>query len=169
MPFASIVDNSGMVAGHASEIGEVSARMLPVYGVRVMIADVRGDESFADRALEMANWNGVGSTYSENAAGVPKLDCARMLQSWERPDLSMDEIRKNFQIGSSDDKLLLQYFMSDPEVDAIIAAGPIRADPRWSVITIAAVLAELVDEPRSSASFVVTTPDFHLSLSRSAR
>jgi oxaloacetate decarboxylase alpha subunit len=91
---------------------------------------------------------------------------AKQFESWVRPDPSIAEIRSHFSKGISDEELLLRYMMSDEEVDRMIAAGPIRTDPRRSANNIVNEVNDLIAESKSSTSFAVTTPDFSLKLER---
>ncbi|GAB3379661.1 carboxyltransferase [Amycolatopsis echigonensis] len=89
---------------------------------------------------------------------------ARQLESWERPDPSLTEIRKRFPRGISDEELLLRFMFSDEEVDQTIAKGPVRTDPRRSANSIVEAITDLIADPGHSRSFSVSTPDFSLKL-----
>ena len=91
---------------------------------------------------------------------------AKQFESWVRPDPSIEEIRKNFSRGISDEELLIRYMMSDEEVDRMIAKGPIRTDPRRSANNIVGDVTDLIAESKNSTSFNVSTPDFTVKLKR---
>ena len=91
---------------------------------------------------------------------------AREIAQWERPNPSLAEIRARFATGISDEELLLRFMCSDEEVDAMLAKGPIRTDPRRSANDVVRHLQDLVGEKRKVTSLAVTTPTFSLSLSR---
>lgn len=93
-------------------------------------------------------------------------DRAKTLESWTRPDPTIAEIRSHFPAGISDEELLLRYLMSDEEVDAMIAAGPIRTDPRRSANMIVSAVTDLISDSRKVTSFSVSTPDFRLTASK---
>lgn len=57
---------------------------------------------------------------------------ARQFQGWVRPQPTLGEIRSKFTPGISDEELLMRFMTSDEEVDAMLAAGPIRTEPRRS-------------------------------------
>jgi oxaloacetate decarboxylase alpha subunit len=89
---------------------------------------------------------------------------AKQLADWVRPDPSLKEIRSRFAPGISDEELLLRFMMSDEEVDAMLAQGPVRTDPRRSSNRIVDAIADLIAEPAGGRSFAVTSPDFSLSV-----
>ena len=91
---------------------------------------------------------------------------AAKLQNWVRPQPSLKDLKSAFPAGISDEEFLLRWMHSDEEVDAMLAAGPIRTDPRRSANEIVAHVADLVAERRSLTSLAVRTPLFSLSLSR---
>lgn len=93
---------------------------------------------------------------------------AAELEKWERPNPSLAEIRKRFAAGISDEELLLRFMMSDEEVDAMLAKGPIRTDPRRSANHIVDAVTDLIADPGGSRSFSVTTPEFSLTLRKEA-
>ncbi len=92
---------------------------------------------------------------------------AAEIQRWERPNPTLAEIRANFRAGISDEELLLRFMCSDTEVDAMLAKGPIRTDPRRSANEIVRNLEDLIGERRKVTSLAVTTPEFSLSLAKS--
>ena len=91
---------------------------------------------------------------------------AAEIQKWERPNPSLAEIRSTFAAGISDEDLLLRFMCSDEEVDAMLAKGPIRTDPRRSANDIVRNLKDLIAEKRTVTGLSVSTPEFSLSLSR---
>ena len=90
----------------------------------------------------------------------------KQLQSWERPDPSLKEIRARFAPDISDEELLIRFMMSDEEVDAMIAKGPLRVDRRRSSNNIVESLVDLIDAPAASTSFAVSTPKFSVRAAR---
>ena len=96
-------------------------------------------------------------------------DRAKKLVDWVRPQPTLAEIRKNFPIGISDEELLLRFMLSDEEVDAVKAAGPIRTDPRRSTNTIVREVVDLLAEQRQATSLSVSRPGFAMTLRRSNR
>lgn len=91
---------------------------------------------------------------------------AAEIQKWERPNPTLAEIRSRFATGISDEELLLRFMCSDEEVDAMLAKGPIRTDPRRSANDIVRHLEDLIAEKRNVHGLSVTTPQFSLSLSK---
>jgi oxaloacetate decarboxylase alpha subunit len=94
---------------------------------------------------------------------------AAAYQKWERPQPTLAEIRARFGADVSDEELLLRFMTSDEEVDAMIAAGPIRTDPRTKGSAIVSHIEELVAESRSLTAVSVTSGDLSVTLRRSAR
>lgn len=94
---------------------------------------------------------------------------AKQLESWVRPDPTLDQIRANFAPGISDEELLIRFMMSDEEVDAMIAKGPFTADGPRSNNSIVDSIVGLLDSSRSHTSFSVSTPTFGVSASRGAK
>ncbi|GAB3347622.1 carboxyltransferase [Amycolatopsis echigonensis] len=93
-------------------------------------------------------------------------DRAKKLADWVRPQPTIEEIRRKFPLGISDEELLLRYLTSDEEVDAMKKAGPIRTDPRRSANTIVQELTELIAEESSVTSLHVTRPGMEIRLGR---
>ncbi|KAE8765957.1 carboxyltransferase [Georgenia thermotolerans] len=91
---------------------------------------------------------------------------AKQFADWTRPDPSLTEIRKNFPAGISDEELLLRFMMSDEEVDAMLAKGPIRTDPRRSASNIVNAITDLIADPGGSTSFAVSTPEYSVKVSK---
>jgi oxaloacetate decarboxylase alpha subunit len=90
-------------------------------------------------------------------------------QQWERPQPTLKEIRTRFGADVSDEELLLRFMTSNEEVDAMIAAGPIRTDPRTQGSEIVSHIEELVAESRKLTAVSVTSGDLSVTLRRSAR
>ncbi|MFF2846094.1 hypothetical protein ACFVT5_07165 [Streptomyces sp. NPDC058001] len=91
---------------------------------------------------------------------------AAAYRTWERPQPTLSEIRSRFGKGVSDEELLLRFMTSDEEVDAMIAAGPIRTDPRTASSAIVSHIKDLVAESRSLTGVSVSTPEMSLTLRR---
>ena len=89
---------------------------------------------------------------------------AAEISTWVRPDPSLAEIRTRFRTGISDEELLLRFMCSDEEVDAMLAKGPIRTDPRRSSNDVVRHVQDLIAEKRKVTSLSVTTPAFSLTL-----
>lgn len=87
-------------------------------------------------------------------------------EKWERPQPSLAEVRKQIGRDCSDEELLLRFMTSDEEVDAMIAAGPIRTDPRTRVDHILDHLEELVSESRSLSAVSINSPGMSVDLRR---
>lgn len=92
---------------------------------------------------------------------------AAQLAEWSRPDPSLSSIRSRFSPGISDEELLLRFMMSDEEVDRMIAAGPIRPDPRRSANNIVDAVTDLIRDPGGAKVIAVSRPDYSLRLRRS--
>ncbi|WP_027928997.1 carboxyl transferase [Amycolatopsis thermoflava] len=94
---------------------------------------------------------------------------AKKLADWVRPQPSIEEIRRKFPLGISDEELLLRYLTSDEEVDAMKNAGPIRTDPRRSANRIVQELTDLIAEQGSVTSLHVSRPGVEIRLGRKAK
>ena len=90
---------------------------------------------------------------------------AKDFADWVRPQPSIAEIRTRFRPGISDEELLLRFMTSDEEVDAMLAAGPLRTDPRRDTATVVRHVQALMSETKST-SLVVSSPQFSARLSR---
>lgn len=97
---------------------------------------------------------------------ILSTDRAKKLAGWERPQPTLAEIRKLYPVGISDEELLLRFMMSDEEVDAMKAAGPIRTDPRRSAKRIVNEIVDLVTEDRKVTSLSVSRPGLQITLRR---
>lgn len=91
---------------------------------------------------------------------------AMTLQSWERPQPTLAEIRKRFPASTSDEELLLRFMTSDEEVDKMLAAGPLRTDPRRATSAIVNNIKALVEDSRGMSSLSVRTPAVSIDLHR---
>jgi oxaloacetate decarboxylase alpha subunit len=94
---------------------------------------------------------------------------AAAYQEWERPQPTLAEIRSRFGADVSDEELLLRFMTSDEEVDAMIAAGPIRTDPRTKGSAIVSHIEELVAESRTLNAVSVSSGDLSVTLRRAPR
>ena len=47
---------------------------------------------------------------------------------WERPDPSLKEIRHQLGENLTDEELILRFLIPGPDVDAMLAAGPVNTD-----------------------------------------
>lgn len=92
---------------------------------------------------------------------------ASALTEWTRPIPTLSEIRRRFTKSISGEELLVRFMTSNEEVDRMLAAGPIRTDPRQSANEIVNHLAELIGERWHSrpTSLQVTTPGYQVRLS----
>lgn len=93
---------------------------------------------------------------------------AAALATWVRPQPTLPEIRAKFSRHLPDEELLLRFMTSDEEVDAMLAAGPIRTDPRYTATGIVRNLEALLGERARSSSMAVRSPDFSLRVARLA-
>ncbi|MGQ0629490.1 MAG: carboxyltransferase [Sporichthyaceae bacterium] len=91
---------------------------------------------------------------------------AAEIAQWVRPDPTLAEIRSQFRAGISDEELLLRFMCSDTEVDAMLAKGPIRTDPRRSANAVVRNLEDLIGEKRQVTRLSVSTPAFSLTLGK---
>lgn len=92
------------------------------------------------------------------------LDSARAkeFQAWVRPQPSLGEIRAQFTPGISDEELLMRFMTSDEEVDAMLAAGPIRTDPRRSENEIVRTIQDLARGASEVTSLSIAQPGWSL-------
>lgn len=91
---------------------------------------------------------------------------AKEVAAWTRPQPTLEEVRKRFPLGMSDEELLLRFMTSDEEVDAMKAAGPLRTDPRRATRHIVRFVEELVAETRGLTSMSVTAGPASVRLAR---
>ena len=88
---------------------------------------------------------------------------AAEIARWERPQPSLSDIRALWSAGMPDEELLLRFMTSDVEVDAMIAAGPIRTSPDTSSARILRHLDELATRTPQLTAVSVTSPDMTVS------
>lgn len=87
---------------------------------------------------------------------------ARQFQGWVRPQPTLDEIRSKFTPGISDEELLMRFMTSDEEVDAMLAAGPIRTDPRRSENEIVRTIQDIARGASNVTSLSIAQPGWAL-------
>ena len=83
----------------------------------------------------------------------------------EAPPTPVNELRKRFAPGISDDEFLLRVTMPAEQVDAMLAAGPARRHYNPDVQPVLKLLRGLQTRP-PVADLVVDKPNFHLELHR---
>ncbi|MCR1783687.1 hypothetical protein KVF89_14190 [Nocardioides carbamazepini] len=140
-------------------------------GIQALLNVVTGDRysMVPDEVLHYAlgHYGPVPSPIDPDALdrilAAPK---AAEYQRWERPQPTLAEIRSRFSSDISDEELLLRFMCSDEEVDQMIAAGPIRTDPRTTSSRIVSHIEELVAEKRSLNAVSVTSGDLSVTLRR---
>ena len=91
---------------------------------------------------------------------------AQHFARWVQPQPSLEEVRSRFAKGISDEELLLRLMTSDREVQDMIAANPIRTDPRHRARSILDNVASILAEPAGATSVAVSSPDASVSVSR---
>lgn len=91
---------------------------------------------------------------------------AAKLEGWEQPQPTLAELHERFGKRISDEELLLRALFSGDEVDAMIAAGPIRRDPRTSASNIVESVRDLVFEANGARSLSISQPDLSIELRR---
>ena len=91
---------------------------------------------------------------------------AKNFTDWIRPQPTLSEIRSRFRKDLSDEELLLRFMTSDEEVDAMLAAGPLRTDPRRVSSRIGRHLESILAETGRSTSLAVSSPEFSVRLRR---
>ncbi len=99
---------------------------------------------------------------------IMAADRAPHFQQWEPPQPSLDELRARFGRRISDEELLLRILWSTEEVDAMLANGPIRTDPRTSASQIVENVRDLIQEAGEVTSIAVSQPGMSIKLSRNA-
>jgi oxaloacetate decarboxylase alpha subunit len=85
---------------------------------------------------------------------------------WERPRPTLAEIRAIYSSGMSDEELLLRFMTSDVEVDAMLAAGPIRTSRETSSAQILRHIDELAATRPRLTSVSVSSPLVSVTVSR---
>ncbi|MEU6643586.1 carboxyltransferase [Saccharomonospora sp. NPDC046836] len=92
---------------------------------------------------------------------------AQQFANWTQPQPTLAELRNRFGKSISDEELLLRALFSGEEVDNMLAAGPIRTDPRTGGSEIVDHIEALIGEKRRAGSLSVTTPEFSVTLRKS--
>ncbi|MGH9043117.1 MAG: carboxyltransferase [Acidimicrobiia bacterium] len=87
-------------------------------------------------------------------------------KGWERPQPTLRELRQRFGIHISDEELLLRAMHPDSEVDAMLASGPPRTEPRTRASELVQSIADLVSSPRSLRQLSVSLPDLSITVRR---
>jgi oxaloacetate decarboxylase alpha subunit len=87
--------------------------------------------------------------------------------AWERPQPTLDQVRKQFGSSLSDEELMLRYMIPSDAVDAMLAAGPIRTSYPTHSSAIVEHIAELVQEAGSARRLTLSQPGISLDLRRS--
>jgi oxaloacetate decarboxylase alpha subunit len=90
-------------------------------------------------------------------------------EAWEPPQPTLAELRERFGRSVRDEELLLRILFAADEVDAMLASGPIRTDPRTSASNIVQHVRELVSEARDASSLSLSQPGLSIKLRRHAR
>jgi oxaloacetate decarboxylase (Na+ extruding) subunit alpha len=91
---------------------------------------------------------------------------APYFERWEPPQPTLAELRSRFGRRISDDELLLRVIYAEDEVDAMLASGPIKTDPRTSSSNIVAAVRGLVEEAGDARAVSVSYPGFAMELRR---
>jgi oxaloacetate decarboxylase alpha subunit len=87
-------------------------------------------------------------------------------KGWERPQPTLRELRQKLGLTISDEELLLRAMCPDSDVDAMLASGPPRTEPRTKASELVADIADLVQNSRSLRQLSVTRPDLSITLRR---
>jgi oxaloacetate decarboxylase alpha subunit len=90
------------------------------------------------------------------------------IRNWERPQPSLSEVRSLYRSDMSDEELLLRYMTSDVEVDAMLAAGPVRTVPPTRSRDILDHLVDIKDASPKLTSLSVGGSDFSITVGRRA-
>jgi oxaloacetate decarboxylase (Na+ extruding) subunit alpha len=85
---------------------------------------------------------------------------------WEQPQPTLTELRERLGRHLSDEELLLRALFSAQEVDAMLASGPIKTDPRTSSSEIVENVRELIAEAKGARAVSVSLPGMTLRLQR---
>ncbi|TCK22035.1 carboxyltransferase [Pseudonocardia endophytica] len=141
-------------------------------GIQAVLNIVAGDryELVPDEVVHYAleHYGPLASPLDPDVADkILSGERARTLAKWERPQPTIEEIRRSYPLGISDEDLLLRYMTSDEEVETMKAAGPIRTDPRRSANAIVNEVVDLIAETRSVTSLHVSRPGLEVRLARS--
>jgi oxaloacetate decarboxylase alpha subunit len=88
------------------------------------------------------------------------------LAKWERPQPTLAEIRQQFGTHLSDEELLLRFLIPAEHVDAMLAAGPIRVDPRRHASEVVEHVADLLSESGSLTHLSLSQPGLSIDVRR---
>ena len=88
------------------------------------------------------------------------------IRNWERPQPSLAEVRSLYRSDMSDEELLLRYMTSDVEVDAMLAAGPVRTVPPTRSRDILDHLVDIRDASPKLTSLSVGGQGFSITVGR---
>jgi oxaloacetate decarboxylase (Na+ extruding) subunit alpha len=91
---------------------------------------------------------------------------AKDFENWERPQPSIEEIRRRLGGHLRDEELLLRALMAKEHVDAMLAAGPVPRDPRHAISEIVNTVRELAAEGRDARRLRLSQPGLSLDLRR---
>jgi oxaloacetate decarboxylase (Na+ extruding) subunit alpha len=91
---------------------------------------------------------------------------ASKFENWEQPQPTLGDLRERLGNRISDEELLLRALYSPQEVDAAIAARPIRKDPRTAASNIIENIRDLVAEASGSRVLSVSRPGLSINLRR---
>jgi oxaloacetate decarboxylase (Na+ extruding) subunit alpha len=91
---------------------------------------------------------------------------APYFERWEPPQPTIEDLRARFGRKVSDDELLLRVLFSADEVEAMLASGPIKTDPRTSASAIVENVRELVTEANDARSLAISQPGLSIKLRR---
>jgi oxaloacetate decarboxylase alpha subunit len=97
---------------------------------------------------------------------IMAADRAPHFESWEPPQPTLEELRARFGKRISDEELLLRILWSTEEVDAMLANGTIKTDPRTSTSQIVENVRELIAEADQATSISVSQPGMSVRLRR---
>lgn len=86
----------------------------------------------------------------------------KLFEQWERPSPSLAELRAQLGRSLSDEELILRSLVPDREVDAMLAAGPLRTTPPGPVDS----LKTLIAMAGTSRRFAVSRPGLSIDLRR---
>lgn len=156
------------------ELGEpiMATPFSQLVGIQAVMNLITGDPyaMVSDEVIHytLGHYGPLASPVDPNVADkILSSSRARELESWERPDLSLKEIRQVHGLNISDEELLLRFLSSDEDVDRLLRnPSPVRIDSRRSSNNIVNHVVELINEKTSATSLSVTTPEFRVSLAR---
>ncbi len=87
---------------------------------------------------------------------------AKEFEGWIRPQPSLGEIRSKFTAGISDEELLMRFMTSDEEVDAMLAAGPIRTQSRRTENEIVRIIQDIARGASEVTSLSIAQPGWSM-------